>query len=203
MKRPILFSILGLISLTMLSLFSGCIKSPEGPPTHEDSINAYRCFEIVQEYLPYTEGDSLIFVSDNGQKDTLVCARLTGELYGAKVELTRVTEWYSGTGRWILSSQYLYCEINASGRSETYYDGVTYVFRGYIRDSVNAGGRDFYQTLPEVESILELYPEILLESDSYINPPQLPSGSYLKIRYHKGLTEFSLDGQEIWRLVEE
>ena len=202
MKKPILFSILGLISLTMLSLFSGCIKSPEGPPTHEDSINAYRCFEIVQEYLPYTEGDSLIFASGNGQKDTLVCARLTGESYGAKIRLNRVKEWNVSTDTWILSSQHLYCNVRAYG-SEIYYDGVSYVFSGYIRDSVNAGRRDFYQTLPEVESILELYPEILLESDSYINPQQLPSGSYMKIRYHKGLTEFSLDGQEIWRLVEE
>lgn len=201
MRRPVFYFILGVIFLSMLTLFSGCLKSPEGPPTHEDSINAYRCFEIVQEYLPYTEGDSLIFVSDNGQKDTLVCARLTGELYSAKIRLNRVKEWNVSTDTWILSSQHLYCNVCAYG-SEIYYDGVTYNLSGYLRDSVNAGEIGFYKTFPDVESITEQYPVIRLDKN-YYGFSQMPYECYLKILYHKGLTEFSLDGQEIWRLVEE
>lgn len=196
---------LSLLCLGLLFFLNSCESNYcHGHSTiKEDSLNANLSFSILQKYLPYNTGDTRFFLSDSGERDTLVCHTFP---YFSNDSSTFFV--VAGDGDWScgiffeLASPRHSCSFEAMASGYHYKEGITYELVGYLGDTIRRGERGFYKKLPHATSIVELYPEIIMNRYVYSSSSALSSNSYMKLLYDKGLTEFSLDGQEIWRLVE-
>ena len=155
------------------------------------------------DYLPYTHNDTLFFRNNTGDVDNLRIDynQIPSSFYADSMlnayNVTSDGQWFSTARMYFLygTRGYFYCKLDAMyGDSREYIYAITCKVHRYI-DSKNY----MNYLLTNTCKVGIVFPDSLcilgVESSSS------PNGHIVLVR-HKGLVEYSFDGQEIWRLVE-
>lgn len=173
-------------------ILSSCEKEQQMQAVADETL------AILMDYLPYAQNDTFVFVNNQGDRDVL------------RVDTTRIYrqsgEGVKGTHVAILDSKWTwYCWYFQSLVSEknglqydiamraAYGNDKKYIMlhSGYVSEKLSTTYNISYKVNEEL-------PDKFFLSGTAPYPQ-----SYMRITRHKGLTEYSFDSQEIWRLEEK
>ena len=161
---------------------------------------------MLGDYLPYTHNDSLVFINNDGKEDILLIDydRIPKAYYtNGTLNGFRVNSFDDGWISWAhMSFVYhtqgeFFCSLaTGEGNKKEYI----IIASARIKPSLTSHKRYNFSATGGIFSVEDELPDTLrFQGDSNSDSP---NGYVILIR-HKGLVEYSFDGQEIWRLVEE
>ena len=149
---------------------------------------------ILSDYLPYHQHDTIVFENEDGKQMVFtIDSTLLYENCIRNEKITNISNdrWYAFNE---LSFVYndkpsVYIQLQAVEGDTKYY--YLLCSCSFFHETTFRYGKSMM--------INENIPDTLNLQDRSKQPQE---GTSILIVRHKGLTEFSLDGQEIWRLVE-
>ena len=196
-------------------LFVACEREPEMPK----EVTIQNVLNVVKWYYPYEEGDVLTFKNESTGETWSIVAKNDGT---TKFLTTNTDEIQDGeapghpTKGWSVRVD---CDMTVDGLSEpnkhtffattigadTYYSTMNMHWYTAIRLKEDELYRASIEYRDSLNQIYSYFPStISLKVQNVLKGTELkavPENAYVKILKHKGLTEFSLDGQSIWQRV--
>lgn len=188
MKKMYLFGLFALMAV----LLAGCKDENQMQAVADETL------ATLMDYLPYAQNDTFVFVNNQGDRDVL------------RVDTTRISQQSGqgakGTSVAILDSKWTwdcwYFQSLVSEKNGLQYDialraaygnDQKYILlhSGYVSEKLSTTYIISYKVNEELPDKFFL--------SGFAPYPQ----SYMRITRHKGLTEYSFDGIEIWRLEEK
>lgn len=207
--------------LFVVLLGSLILQSCEDENLKEKEYAEYQQFTLqlmheLEPYFPYTSDDSVLTFANvnSGQTEKLY---IVADKTGNRVQQKNTISEYEYQGGY--SGLYFECFMGTIFNSGKDHISYSVYVQNRTRLSTDSLGTIYWQGVHKpLETDEPEHQYRKTTEEYYINLNQLssylpdsiiatpyfftPTG-YMVIVRHKGLTEFSLDGQEIWRLVEE
>ena len=176
-----------------LACLYGCEK-PQYPNRQRNEKNMTCVLESVSSFHPYSMSKCYVFESDTKQRDTI---QIIDTIYSDKGIMEYVNQWYIVVSSRLVDSNGISYQISTSCLGDTSNvtkcQWMTWINNG--EQQVIYSAKEYSKLIPIDEFISTADTITMYNTDS-------SSRAFLKIIRHTGLTEFSLDGEEIWRLVE-
>ena len=201
MKKTICFLVIGIMTITIACTNNSDVTNPE-EVLKSDSIwksATHEKLKLFETYLPYDGAAWQYYTNGNGDMDSTCFALSKRDSATCFTEIPD-SAWmcnltssssYRGEGEILISFEYWY--LPSLEKSDCFHDQVTFRF----------------PTSQNTEQIINfswggigVETEVGCDTLCYMSLQQENIGAYAILIPHKGLTEFSLDGEEVWRLVE-
>ena len=183
--------------LAMVALFASC--------TVHQSKMAKDTLEEMRPYCPYTENQTVTFVNDHSRERISYVVSLK--------EHTEVYPYFStNTGDWEASVAVYFTKLIGDSLTKEqcrFACGVWCSTSPFIVWSSSVVADTIYncyveELLRREEDVFQYFSDTVVLTDEHKLAMAVPKGKpYIRVIKHKGLTDFSVDGQTTWRVVEE
>jgi len=212
MKKYLIFAIL--VIAVVAGVFLSCNREPEMPT----EVTMQNVLNVVMRYYPYEEGDVLTFKNENtgetlslaaksSDNDNFLQARTDTIKYkeGKDTPVT-IVGWSIGVSARLTEKQsggVSAIHSNISADTEERQRVFILWNVGLYKNGYNRGDVLFDGNLSEVyayftDTIKLTMRDVILDNQR----KDLPENAYLYVVRDTGITEFSLDGQTVWKRVD-